>query len=168
MRGKVVWQAIVRAFDDRNKLVEVSLWRCVRRREKRSAYALDAIGDFRNRLTGNDEAVICEDENVRVVRKPFCNRMGERQARLTVGHEGERDIRMGPQAFAGERLAVVSDGERNCVHAMDMDDDWCREDRVHCGLDRRPQAAGVQLRVHEVDRRRGAGIFIGNGFAQRV
>ena len=60
----------------------LSSWRWAGRRGKGFAYALDAIGDFRNRLTGNDEAVIGEDENVRVLRQPFRDRMRERQAGL--------------------------------------------------------------------------------------
>ena len=121
--GRIVRQTIVRTLDNRSELFGVGLRRRARRRGKRFAHALDAIGDFRNRLAGDDEAVIGEDENVRVVRQPFRNRMGERQARLAIRHEGGRDIRMRPQAFARKSLAVMSDGERDCVHAMDMDDD---------------------------------------------
>jgi hypothetical protein len=75
---------------------------------------------------------------------------------------------MRAQAFADKRLAVMSNGERDRVHAMDMHDDRRRDDRVHAGLDRRSQAAGIQLPIHEVDCRGGAGISIGDRFAQRV
>ncbi len=83
---------------------DIGLWRCARRRGQRFAHALNAIGDFRNRLTGNDEAMIGEDENVRVLRQPFRNRMGKRQAWLAIRYERKRDVRMRPQAFAHKRL----------------------------------------------------------------
>jgi hypothetical protein len=51
---------------------------------------------------------------------------------------------------------------------MDMDHDRRRNDRVHAGLDRRPQAVGVQLPIHEVGRRRGARISVDDRFAQRI
>ena len=76
--GGVLRQAIVGAFDDRRKRFGIGSWRCARRRGKRFAYASNAMGDFRNRLAGDDEAVIGENENVRVLRQLFGNRMGKR------------------------------------------------------------------------------------------
>ena len=55
-----------------------------------------------SRLTGNDEAMIGEDENVRVLRQPFRGRAGKGQAWLAIGHERERDVRLRPQAFADQ------------------------------------------------------------------
>jgi hypothetical protein len=72
---------------------------------------------------------------------------------------------MRPEAFAHKSFAVTSNGERDRVHAMDMDDDRPGHDRVHAGLNRRPQAAWIGARIYEINRRRGAGIPIGNRFS---
>ena len=53
--------------------------------------------------------------------------MGERQARLPIGHERAHDIGHASEPFAHERFAVPADGERDRVHAMNMNDDGRRE-----------------------------------------